>query len=110
MRISDWSSDVCSSDLRPGENKGGKEFNFEATPIKIGDSVYFCTPHRDVIALDAVTGKERWRFDPNNDTSANTYLSCRGVAYYTPPAGATGVCAEEIISTDRKSTRLNSSH
>jgi quinoprotein glucose dehydrogenase len=84
---------------KPGENSGGKEFNFEATPIKVGNSVYLCTPHRDIIAIDAVTGKQRWRFDPNNDTSADVYLSCRGVAYYTPPAGATGMCAERIIST-----------
>lgn len=80
-------------------NSGGREFNFEVTPIKIGNSVYICTPHRDVIAIDAVTGEQQWRFHPDNDTSANLYLACRGVAYYAPLQGATGPCAARIIST-----------
>ena len=99
---------------KPSENSGGKEFNFEATPIKVGDSVYLCTPHRDVIALDAVTCRQRWRYSSRGDTSANVYLACRGVAYYktaaapgtagvpgnpTVPANAVGACAERIIST-----------
>lgn len=84
---------------RPGENNATKntEFNFEATPIKVGDSVYLCTPHRQVIALDPVTGRQKWRFVPDNDTSANQYLSCRGVAYAED--GAAGACARRIIST-----------
>jgi quinoprotein glucose dehydrogenase len=86
-----------SGDLpRPGENAHGREFNFEATPIKVGDSVYFCTPHRDIVALDAVSGRQRWRFRPRNDTSANIYLACRGVAYTAVPGSP---CAERIVST-----------
>ncbi|TPI10497.1 membrane-bound PQQ-dependent dehydrogenase, glucose/quinate/shikimate family [Mesorhizobium sp. B4-1-3] len=83
---------------RPGENAHGHEFNFEATPIKVGDTMYLCTPHRDVVALDAVTGDQRWRFHPQNDTRSNIYLACRGVAHAT--LGATGdTCSERIIST-----------
>jgi quinoprotein glucose dehydrogenase len=81
---------------KPGENAHGHEFNFEATPIKVGDSVYLCTPHRDVVALDPVTGRQRWRFHPQNDTKPNIYLACRGVAYATAPGT---VCPERIIST-----------
>ena len=83
---------------RTGENSHGREFNFEATPIKVGDSLYFCTPHRDIVALDPVTGKQRWRFHPQNDTSHNIYLACRGVAYYHS-AVANDPCPERIIST-----------
>ncbi|WP_454883283.1 outer membrane protein assembly factor BamB family protein [Sphingomonas oryzagri] len=79
-----------------GENSHGREFNFEATPIKVGDSVYLCTPHRDVVALDPVTGKQRWRFHPQNDTSHNIYLACRGVAYYRSTQAA-DPCPERII-------------
>ncbi|MEN2976034.1 hypothetical protein P7L78_16215 [Tistrella bauzanensis] len=43
---------------KPGEKRRGREFSFEATPIKAGNSLYLCTPHRDVIALDATTGDE----------------------------------------------------
>ena len=57
-------------------------FLFEATPILASDTLYFCTPHDIVIALDADTGKERWRYDPKvNDTGIRT-LVCRGVAYH----------------------------
>ena len=83
---------------RTGENSHGREFNFEATPIKVGDSVYLCTPHRDIVALDPVTGKQRWRFHPQNDTSHNIYLACRGVAYYQSTV-ANDPCPQRIIST-----------
>ncbi len=81
---------------RSGENKDGYEFNFEVTPIKAGDTLYICTPHSQVIALDAVSGAERWRFDPKPETGNNAYLACRGVAYYEAPAGTE--CPQRIIS------------
>lgn len=31
----------------------------------VDNTVYVCTPHNLVIALDAVSGKEKWRFDPH---------------------------------------------
>jgi quinoprotein glucose dehydrogenase len=82
---------------RPGETTAGREFNFEATPIKVGDSLYFCSPHRQVFALDPVSGKLRWKFDPHPNTKANIYLACRGVAYFQAPAGTP--CPERIITT-----------
>ena len=93
--------------LREGEDKAGREFNFEVTPIKIKDALYLCTPHRQIIALDATTGKERWRFDPRTDTSANEYLACRGVAYSVTADDA--ACPEKIISTtaDARMVALN---
>lgn len=79
------------------DTKGGKEFNFEATPTKVGNNLYFCTPHRQVIALNATTGKLVWRFNPENKTKADIFLSCRGVAYYEAPAG-TASCPRRIIA------------
>src|SRR3546814_7210337 len=104
MRICDWSSDVCSSDLADqaagddwaaygGSQKATrfsplaqisrnnvaqlqevwryhtgdlpkKRWGAETTPLKIGDSVYLCTPHNILISLDARTGKQRWRYAP----------------------------------------------
>ncbi|WP_048850717.1 membrane-bound PQQ-dependent dehydrogenase, glucose/quinate/shikimate family [Tanticharoenia sakaeratensis] len=83
---------------RPGENSRGREFSFEATPIKVGDRLYFCTPHRDVIALDATTGKQVWRYSPRGEYGANIYQACRGVSYFEAPEGAP--CAHRIVSTD----------
>jgi quinoprotein glucose dehydrogenase len=88
--------------MRPGENKGGTdaghEFNFEATPLKVGDTLYVCTPHSWVVALDAQTGRQKWRFDPKAETKADVYLACRGVAYYEVPAGTSTPCPRRIIS------------
>ena len=57
-------------------------FMFEATPIKVGNSLIFCTPHDIVISLDADTGKERWRHDPKTNDSGVAMLVCRGVSYF----------------------------
>lgn len=72
---------------------------FEATPLKVGDSLYFCDANNEVIALDAESGKQRWRFDPKTDLSAVFMSMCRGVAYYeTPDAPVDAPCAERIIT------------
>src|SRR5690606_6462488 len=39
------------------------ETTYQVTPLKIGDTLYLCTPHNLAIALDAASGKEKWRFD-----------------------------------------------
>ncbi len=57
---------------------------FEATPILVEDSLVFCTPFNEVIAVDPGTGAQKWRFDPRIDLTiiyANQYV-CRGVAYW----------------------------
>jgi quinoprotein glucose dehydrogenase len=65
---------------RPGDPD---ETTYEVTPLKIDDSLYICTPHNFVIALDADTGEERWRFDPKVPDSANRqHLTCRGLSYH----------------------------
>jgi len=69
---------------------------FEATPLKIGDLLYVCTPHNLVIAADADTGKEVWRYDPKLNTAGVALLACRGVSYFAQP-GAGGECAGRII-------------
>ena len=79
------------------ETRNGREFNFENTPIKVGNSLYLCTPHRWIYAIDATTGEQRWKFKPETNTSANAYFACRGVSYYEKATDAT--CPRRIIST-----------
>ena len=43
---------------------------FEATPIVVDGLLFVSTPFNRVIALDAETGSERWRFDPQLDRTA----------------------------------------
>lgn len=68
---------------------------FEATPLQIGDTLYLCTPHNIVVALDADTGKERWRHDPKVDGTGVYTMTCRGVAYHQ--AAAVTVCPRRIL-------------
>lgn len=59
------------------------ETTFEVTPLKIDDTLYLCTPHHWVVALDADTGKERWKFDPEIDKDiSRQHQTCRGLSYF----------------------------
>jgi quinoprotein glucose dehydrogenase len=73
-----------TGDLKRPDDPG--EFTYEMTPIKVGDLLYLCTPHDIVIALDPVTGKTRWRFDPKVSVKGTQHMSCRGVSYYDSAA------------------------
>lgn len=69
---------------------------FEATPLKIGDLVYVCTAHNIVIAADADTGQQRWRYDPKLNTKGTALLACRGVSHFDAGPGVTQ-CRSRII-------------
>jgi quinoprotein glucose dehydrogenase len=75
---------------------------FQATPIVIDDTLYYCTGFNRVFALDPETGAERWVFDPElraRRLKGPYPLTCRGVAYW---AGAgpqdLGACSERIFT------------
>lgn len=75
---------------RPGDPQ---ETTFEVTPLKIGNRLFFCTPHQDVIALDATTGRQLWRYEPRiQDKLALQHLTCRGLSWQ-PPASAGSAAA-----------------
>ncbi|RMX05743.1 membrane-bound PQQ-dependent dehydrogenase, glucose/quinate/shikimate family [Corticibacter populi] len=69
---------------RTGEIAEGAS-EFQNTPSQIGDTVYVCTPLNKLVALDADSGAERWKFDPQV-TDRKTWNRCRGVGYYEPAA------------------------
>jgi len=50
------------------------------TPLQIGDTLYLCTPHNQVIAIDADSGTQRWAFDPK--ATAPNWQRCRGLGYF----------------------------
>src|SRR6185295_14222094 len=73
---------VWSFHLKP-EGFTGPMKEDEAIPIVIGNAMYLASPYGAVIALDATTGAEKWRFQlPNNELPSK-----RGVAYW--PGGGT---------------------
>ncbi len=81
-----------TGDMR-GQPGDPQETTFEVTPLKVGNRLFFCTPHQSVIALDAATGTEVWRFNPGiQGQLALQHLTCRGLSYQpaaTMPAPAT---------------------
>lgn len=88
--------------MRTGDRKRDgdpNEITYEVTPIKVGDTLYLCTPHNHVLALDAETGRVRWRFDPHIEVTGNMqHLTCRGVSYHAAVPGAVGDCLERIFT------------
>jgi quinoprotein glucose dehydrogenase len=81
---------------------------FEATPLFVEDSLIFCSPFNEVIALDPGTGAEKWRFDPRISTEqrpANRF-NCRGVAYWVDPQAASGAACRSRIFTATNDVRI----
>jgi quinoprotein glucose dehydrogenase len=62
--------------------------NFEATPLYVGHTLYLATPLGRVVALDPVTGHQRWSYDAkvNRDAGFGDYAT-RGVSYWKSPEG-----------------------
>lgn len=77
-----------------------KRTKFQATPLFVEDSLIFCSPFNEVIALDPGSGAQKWRYDPKISTSqrpANRY-NCRGVAYWVDDrAAANAACRARIF-------------
>jgi quinoprotein glucose dehydrogenase len=98
-----WSYRTGDMRGRPGDPE---ETTFEVTPLKIGDRLFLCTPHQLVIALNATTGAEIWRYDPKiRSDLALQHLTCRGLSYHqaaaesaaaAPRAAAPPVRAPEV--------------
>jgi quinoprotein glucose dehydrogenase len=68
----------------------------EATPIEASGVLYTCTERNMVLAIDAESGHELWRFDPRPKTKVLTHSSCRGVSYHVQ-SQVTGKCAARIL-------------
>lgn len=79
---------------RPG---GAGALAFEATPVKIGNRLFLCSPHNVIFALDATTGRQLWRFDPQTKDMGHAFANCRGVAYHAF-VDPTAPCGERIYS------------
>ncbi|WP_458761382.1 glucose/quinate/shikimate family membrane-bound PQQ-dependent dehydrogenase [Afipia sp. TerB] len=74
------------------------ETTYQVTPLKVGNTLYLCTPHNWAIALDAATGREKWKFDSNSGLNPDRqHQTCRGVTYWADPAAPPGQpCATRV--------------
>jgi len=84
------------------ESPTGNGAEDQQTPLQIGNRVYLCTPHNNVIAVDADSGKQIW--ERRIDAQAQVWNRCRGLGYFdaTEPlaqptvAGATPVLPAQL--------------
>lgn len=89
-------------------HRSGDKAWLQATPIHVNNMLYYCTPMNRVIALDPVTGAERWRFDPHRDEGGagiieapRQVVRCRGVAYWEAAQPRPGTpCEKRVFKAD----------
>lgn len=86
----------------------GVEEDFKATPLAIDGALYFCTARNVLVALDAETGRQLWKFDPKLAASDdNQYaITCRGVSYHEAPTTEARACAKKIVSATIDATLI----
>lgn len=80
------------------------ETTYEVTPLMVDDTLYICTPHSIVIALDPVTGEEIWRFEPllkQPPTVTTQHMTCRGVTYFDGGGAAPATESPQAEPVDR---------
>src|SRR3546814_5729374 len=109
MRISDWSSDVCSSDLRAFEKIAEHRPFYQITPLT--DRLNYCSSpinnmgwHMTVEKLLEIEIPKRvqyMRVIIMELARITDHIICNGIL---------GVDTGAFSGLDRKSTRLNSSH
>jgi quinoprotein glucose dehydrogenase len=100
---------VWSFHLKP-DGFTGRMREDEAIPIVIGNTMYLASPYGAVIALDATTGAQKWRFElPNNELPSK-----RGVAYWPgggdlplPPSIVFGTMSGALYSIKASDGTLN---
>jgi quinohemoprotein ethanol dehydrogenase len=57
-------------------HRGRVEHGQESTPLVVDGVIYASGPWGSVVAVDAKTGQERWRYDPQVDGSYNRKACC----------------------------------
>ncbi|MGL4280744.1 MAG: membrane-bound PQQ-dependent dehydrogenase, glucose/quinate/shikimate family [Albidovulum sp.] len=86
------------------ESPDGNGAEDQLTPLQVGNRVFLCTPHNNVIAIDADSGAEIWKTEIN--ATSSVWMRCRGLAYFdaTRPlvqpsaSGATPVTAVSVAA------------
>lgn len=90
-RVWDWHTGETDMDTAR-RGRPARPDKFEATPLMLGDTLYLSTPYNRAVALDANTGRELWRFDPQAAewgqlTGDLAGFVHRGVAIWTGDGG-----------------------
>jgi len=95
-----------SGDIEPGGGKTHLPSSFQATPIVVEGTLYYCTPFDRVFALDPETGAERWSYDPHVDRTGFYLVNCRGVSAWRDPRAPEGAACSLRIFVGTLDARL----
>ena len=60
----------------------GTKGEYQSNNLIVDGVLYTAAPDRKIIALDAATGRERWRFDPASEHNETMGRRQRGVMYW----------------------------
>jgi len=71
-----------TGELELGLRTAPFQASFSCTPLVVNGVMYVSTPSSRVIALNAETGAEIWKSDPQAGTKEREFNSHRGVAYW----------------------------
>ncbi|CAK9883778.1 MAG: Quinate/shikimate dehydrogenase (quinone) [Candidatus Erwinia impunctatus] len=71
-----WTYRTGDTPISPGGN-GAED---QQTPLQVGNTLFLCTPHNNVITLEADSGKQLWKREIN--AQAEVWPRCRGLAYF----------------------------
>jgi len=72
-----------------------QELQDQTTPIHVDGVLYHCAPAGQISAVDGVTGKVKWQFDPK--ATSDDWKRCRSLGYYDPGPG--DACGPRIVET-----------
>jgi quinoprotein glucose dehydrogenase len=83
-----------TGDIAPAPN-GDARSGFETTPLLVDGKLFITTGFNRVIALDPVTGRQIWAFDPklNRAQPYGDGFINRGLAFWRDTNSPNGVCA-----------------
>ena len=85
-----------------------KRSGFESTPLMVDSTLYLTTPFNRVIALDPVTGAQRWAYDPKIDLDGDygDGLVNRGVSTWLDTSRTSGQPCRRRIFEATQDARL----
>src|SRR3546814_4051741 len=107
MRISDWSSDVCSSDLWYDDNFVGTELNLDVQYAKIAEACGL--KGVQVTTMDQLTEALRAAVKAQMEDKTTTFIEVILNQELGEPFRREAM-QKPVAVADRKSTRLNYSH
>ena len=82
---------------RTGDVSDESNTTMECTPIVVDGVMYLTSAYSRVIALDAGSGRELWKFDPWQGQVRPRYTVNRGVAYWSERKGQADAAGDDVI-------------